>query len=614
VPVPEPIVLILGGVAVYSWLKNRQTAAPTETQLADEPAAVTAGNTPLATIPSGSLATNGSAIATAEGVPIGDVMAVPPPPDGTYLTVPSDLVAALDNQTALMFRAYARLNPDDLEAFLTKYSDRVVLRNDLYFEILTEGPPGADDIQITPGMLTSMGSAAYRVGQALNGVAAGKSVDLFGTAASVAGAIPGVDENLVSSLQGMAMGYRVITSITDVMSVATNAGVEITNLTGLMQLGGAVGAYPGLAALPLSGVLMGVGLVVDIGFTIISDKPDLQKAVDVALDVASLCVLFIPVIGLVIALVIQLVKFIIDLFGEQLFGGGMTKEQKEMIEAAKYGERLNPMYPQLAAAYTPRELWRTIVQWGSGYCGGVHIVAMSVVLKLKAGDTFMVNGSPYTVPPNPEAAQRSGDGTVAWLAFGDNEQPGGCYWFKGTPFERITNDEQAWALGAYAAKNGTAASAQVGVSDYLTTQFEQPTMDIIQARATPMGEFVLKHKLSLDQIDQIALEYRAQPHLNELAVAFGWPTWQEHFGSVVEPEWRAFSLTTAEGSLSDFAKRNGYTTMYAFREVALRPFESLWQRGQAALRTAQTRLLAAQSASVDLYAQQHWLAQSSSAP
>jgi hypothetical protein len=580
----EPVLLIVGGLALYNYLKGSASVSVPPQQLAEHPATATAGSQPISgdasgTGPDAPLATLGSNVAAEIGAPL-TVVNTDPAPVGAIIaevdaTAPPDLVAALDNDTALAMRAYAALNPDDFAAWLDRYADRIVLRNDYYLEALT-GPPPERGFELTPAMLAGLGNASYKVIQALNGVYVGKSVDIFGLGASVAGQIPGVDPNLLSGLQAAAMSYRAITGITDVMTVV-NAfpNVSFFELGGMAA--GGVTAYPGLAALPMAGVLMAVGLVVDIGFTIIGNKPDLQKAVDVALDVASLAVLFIPVIGIVIAIVIQLVKFIIDLFGEELFGGGMTKEQKEMIEAAKYGEKLNPMYGELAGAYTPRELWRTIVQWGSGYCGGVHVVAMSVNLALKAGDVVLVGGQPYTVPAD------------TFLGFGDNEQPGGCYWLATTPFRNITNDEQAWALGAYASVNGIVAGAQVGVRESMQVQFEDPTQKLIAARAAPMREFLIKHRLSLDQIDQIALEYRAQPHLTALATAFGWPTWQEHFAWIVEEEWERFNDTITNATLRDFAGVNGYGSMYAFRAAALAPFESLWSRASAALAAARAR-------------------------
>lgn len=580
---PEPITVIAVGALVWGMLKSKQplsSAAPGTQQaqtLAESPAAATASAQPISADASGTgpdapMATNTSIANQGAGVTLATS------PQATV--IPSDLVAALDNETALYMRAYAALNPTDFQAFLDRYADRVVLRNDLFFERVT-ADPSAPPIEPSPQMLVSMGNAAYKVAQAINGVAVGRSVDIFGVAASAAGQIPGMNPDMISALQGSALAYRAITSFADVLA-AVPASVQVIDLT-TMSLGVVAGGYPGLAALPLSGVLMGVGLVVDIGFTIIGDKPDLQKAVDVALDVASLAVLFIPGIGLLIAVVIQLVKFIIDLFGDDLFGGGMSHEQREVLETARYGENLNPMFPQLADCYTPRELFRTIIAWGSGYCGGIHVVAMSVNLVLRAGDQLLVGGEVYTVPED------------MLLGFGDNDQAGGCYWLASTPFARISNDEQALALARFASVNGIFAMAQAGIADWRKEQFNDPTEKLISARSAPMKDFVDKYHLSLDQIDQIALEYRAQPHLNALATSFGWPTWQEMFGELVAAEWATFIFSVAHATLSDFAKQNGYPTVYAFRAAAFATWESYYTRVQQAGSRLYQNALTAQS-------------------
>lgn len=592
---PEPVTLIVGGLALYAYLKGT-ASVPAAIVNPQAPAGSTAQNQPISgdaggTGPGAPMDTLGSAVASEIGAPLTAVVVDPAPVAAVIAevdaTAPADLVAALDNDTALAMRAYAALNPDDFQGFLDRYADRLVLRSDLMIEALTNPPE--QGFELTPKMLMGLGNASYKVIQAFNGVAVGKSVDLFGVGASVAGQLPGINPDLVSGLQAAAMGYRAITSMTQVMGIAAANNVAVTELMswGASSLG-TVGAYPGLAALPLSGVLMAVGLVVDIGFTIIGNKPDLQKAIDVALDVASLAVLFIPVIGVVIAVVIQLVKFIIDLFGEDLFGGGLSEEQQDMIEAAKYGEKLNAMFPMLADAYTPRELLRTIIEWGSGYCGGRHVVAMAVSLAFRAGDTFMAGGQLVTIPPEM-------DGMT--FGFGDNEQAGGCYWIRSMPLgiAAISNDEQAWLLAVYGALGDRIiAGAQVGVRDWLKEQFNTPTENLIAARATPLREFIVRHGLTLDQIDQIAQEYRAQPHLNALAAAYGWPTWQEHFAWVVEAEWDTFNDTVTHGTLSDFARRHGYPTMYAFRAAALASYETYWSRAKQASRTLYQNALAAQ--------------------
>lgn len=595
---PEPITIVLVGAAIYAWMKQPANTVVTPAALAAAPSASTAALQPISvagagTGPAAPLATPTSA-ANIGMAPINSVMVASVVLDPARV-VPSDLVAALDTESALAMRAYVALNPADFQAFLDRYADRLQLRNDLYLEAIQNPPePG---YELTPAMIAGLGNASYKVAMALNGVYVGRSVDVFGVGASVAGQIPGINPDLVSGLQAAAMSYRAITSMTQVLSIASTNGVSVLNFSAMT----AAGAYPGLANLAtfsqaLGPVLMAVGLVVDIGFTIIGDKPDLQKAVDIALDVASLAVLFIPVIGVVIAIVIQLVKFIIDLFGDELFGGGMTHAQREVLETARYGANLGPMFPQLADAYTPRELWSRIIEWGSGYCGGVQVVAMGINLILRAGDTMRVGGQPYTVPAD------------TLLGFG--RQP--CYWLATTPFATMTDDEQAWALAVYAPVNGILAGAQAGIADWRKEQFNDPTERLIMARATPMRDFIVKYRMSLDQIDQIALEHRAQPHLIALAAAFGWSTWQMLFASVVAPEWDTFTRTITHGSLADFARINGYPTMYAFRAAALAPFEEAWNTVIQA--SAWTTAEAAALASIGEQAAAMAWAQSYSAP
>jgi hypothetical protein len=575
----EPFTLVAGGLLLYGWLKGKgpTTATPSPAQLAATPSGSTAHLQALGTAQSGTgpdapLATTTSVV---NNIPFAQGASATPVPD---------LVSVLDNDTAMAMRAYAALNPDDFQVWLNRYADHIQLRDDLFFQAMTDPPTGG--YQPTPGMIASMGSAAYKVMQAFNGVAVGKYGDVFGAAASVAGVVPGVDPMLVKSLQGLVLGYRAFTAGVQAMNtigeIALANGVSAMDVTGSILTGGASGLTTIAAPIAsMAGVLMAVGLVVDIGFTIAGNAPDVQKAIDVALDVASLACLFIPVVGWVIAIVIQLVKFIIDLFGGDLFGGGLSHAQREAIETARYGQNLNPMFPELANAFTPRELHRAICNWTTGYCGGIHNIAMGVNLVLKEGDVVHVGGQPYTIT----AALGTGSpillppgATQITLGIVDNGANGhGCYALKGGPFEAMTNDEMAWALGMYATKNGVIAEAQAGIAEALKTQFNDPVQNTIEARAQPMANF-LAHGLSLDQIDQVALEYRAQPHLNALATAYGWPDWQHMLADVVHDEWLVFNIITTHGSLHDFALQNGYPTMYAFRAAAFATYESYWER------------------------------------
>ena len=575
---PEPVTLVLGGVALYSWLKSRGLSTSTAAALAQAPAASTAHLTPLGTQQSG----------TGTGAPLatntGNVNALPVAQSNQAVAVPADLVAVLDNDTALMFRKYAALNPSDFQAFLDRYAANIQMRDDLYFQALTNPPQGG--YQVTPGMVAAMGSAAYKVAQALNGVAVGKYGDIFGAAASAAGAIPGVSPSLIQGLQGLTLGYRAFTSgvqaLNTIGELALANGVSTLDMTAALFGAGGSGLTVGIAApiASLSGMLMAVGLVIDIGMTIAGDAPDVQKAIDVALDVASLVCLFIPVVGWVVAIVIQLVKFIIDIFGGDLFGGGLSHAQREALETARYGQNLNPIFPQIANAYTPRELFRAIVEWTTGYCGGIHNIAMGVNLVLVDGDVVTIGGRDYTIST---VALGTGQPillppgtTQTTLGIVDNGANGhGCYALKGSVFEAITNDEMALALAKYATKNGIIAEAQAGIAESMKVQFNTPVQNSIMARAAPMANLV-NHGVTLDGIDQIALEYRAQPHLNALAAGFGFATWQDLFAYVVANEWAVFNWTVTHGSLHDFAVQNGYQTMYAFRAAALATYEDAY--------------------------------------
>lgn len=589
----DPVTLVAVGVVAYKFLRG---ASPDSS---DQTLALTPGRTTAALLPLGTQGAGTSSQAplanttTREGIPLGEAMQDPAlGPDQIIIhpgdqvindaqghllyVVPGDLAARLDNETAMMLRAYVALDPPDFHAWLDRYARYIVLRNDMHLEKLENPIDPNESFQPTPAMLARMGNAAYKIGQAINGVAVGRSVDLFGVGASAAGAIPGMEPNLVTALQAAALTYNAIQAIAALNGVSMNL---VSALSGGAFLGTVTAdAYLGLANVgvgvqALGPVLMAVGLVVDIGFTIIGNKPDMQKAVDVALDVASLVCLFIPVIGWVIAIVIQLVKFIIDLFGDDLFGGGgADHDLREALETARYGANLNPMFPQIVNALTPRELLRSVFEWGAGYCGGKHIVAMAVFLRLKAGDRLTVAGQPYTVPK---------DIGIGYLYPGCPSLP--------QPYRQMSYDELAWALAVYAPINGVQAEAQAGIAESLKTQFNVPTQNLIKARAKPLREFLVTYHLSLDQIDAIVLEYRAQPHLQAMAQAFGWHvvdhgvegSWQVWLGSIVHAEWDAFNSFTTHGTLSDFAARQGYPSMYALRAAALRSWETVYARVEA---------------------------------
>lgn len=563
----EPVTLVLIGAAAYSYFKGKG-AVISKAELPSQ--APTSNDLPILAGPTGQPLSTGASgtgpdapLATNTGLANPITILDSQPPAVQVVPIPP-LALVLDNATAIALRQYALLDPDGFRIFLDRYADYFVLRSDQFIEMLTD-PPAAG-FQATPGMIANMGIAAYKVVQGLNGVAAGQYGDIFGVAATTAGQIPMINPDLLKSLQGLALGYRAYTAamtVGDIASIAAANGVGMMDVTSSMLAGGGVSGSMAMAPIAsFAGVLMAVGLCVDIAFTIIGDRPDVQKAVDIALDAASLVCLFIPIVGWVVAIVIQLIKFIIDCFGEQIFGGGMTKTQHDMIEAAKYGEQLSPMWPILADSLTPRELWLHIVQWGSGYCGGAHTVAVAVWINLKAGDVIVIAGKLVTIDQD------------RMLNFGTQ----GCYWLRGTIFESMTNDEQALALATFGATDGRiGAQAQVGIMESMKSQFNIPTVNIIQARCAPMANFV-KHGVTLDGMDQIVAEFRAQVPLNNLAKMFKYETWQTMIGTVLASEWTTWAGSTPHGSLHDFAVSLHQPTMYALRAVAFQSYQVIFDR------------------------------------
>src|SRR6266849_2611000 len=298
---PEPITIFIVGSAAWAFLR-RQGTPPAEvarvlpgapgsggSRLAG-PATAGAGGQPLSTAASGTGPTAPLATLTAvvNGVPIGAV------PTATIRGIPP-LAVVLDNDTALLMRQYAALHPEDFQVFLDRYADFIVLRDDMFFEALTDPPAGG--YKPTPMMAVSLGAATYKVVAAFNGVAAGNYGDLFGVASTVAGNLPGLNPDFVHALQGLTLGYRAYSaalSVVDLQAIAVANGVSLIDVTGTMvetaQALGTAGTATVSMVTPLSsftggltlgGALMVVGLSVDIAFTIIGNAPDLQKAVDV---------------------------------------------------------------------------------------------------------------------------------------------------------------------------------------------------------------------------------------------------------------------------------------------------------------------------------------------
>jgi hypothetical protein len=297
-----------------------------------------------------------------------------------------------------------------------------------------------------------------------------------------------------------------------------------------------------------------VGLVVDMVFTVLGNASDAQKAFDTALDAVLIACLWIPVYGWALALVVGIIKMIGDLFG---FSQGLTHAQREALERARYGDALAPMLADLAHAFSPREMVRVLMDWGSGACGGTHAVAMA----------------PY---------MRDAQTGQLWY-FGN----AGCYYWaqaRGVQYRGqvldgapLSLDAQALALVQY---GGTdfAAEAQVGIREDLKTIFNEQ----IVARVTqklPFWQGILAQGGTLDTLDVVAEEIRLTPDLTALAAFYGWASWQAGLAAMLQPQWTAYhDAHLTGGTLSDFARQHGYPDLRAWRTALFAPLWPAWQR------------------------------------
>src|SRR5574342_1193197 len=97
---PEPVTLVIGGIALYGLLKPK--AVPTPAQVAAAPAASTSGLQPVSVVPAGSMATpTGTVNNQVAGVTLGATIAGPLPVQPDQRAAPTDIVAVLDNDTAM---------------------------------------------------------------------------------------------------------------------------------------------------------------------------------------------------------------------------------------------------------------------------------------------------------------------------------------------------------------------------------------------------------------------------------------------------------------------------------------------------------------------------------
>ena len=106
----------------------------------------------------------------------------------------------------------------------------------------------------------------------------------------------------IGAAQALIGGYEVPADVAAGLEIAYGAGP--TSAESLMTTLG--------PALRIAGI---IGAAASIGFTIASDKPDMQKGIESALDAASVAALWIPVYGWAVAAGAQAVKFILGFTG-----------------------------------------------------------------------------------------------------------------------------------------------------------------------------------------------------------------------------------------------------------------------------------------------------------
>jgi len=151
----------------------------------------------------------------------------------------------------------------------------------------------------------------------------------------------------------------------------------------------------------LGDVLSVVGPVVTIVvacvsmyFTITGNLPDYQKAIYCALDAASIAAVFIPVVGWIVAAVIQIVKFVL----QKVLGQAKSHEQREAEETAyllQYGA--HEMSKQIAQVMTLRQLHSVLTSWGSGSTGGTSSIAIVTSVDV-AGVRKLIGGASTIYP------------------------------------------------------------------------------------------------------------------------------------------------------------------------------------------------------------------------
>ena len=361
--------------------------------------------------------------------------------------------------------------------------------------------------------------------ESIEAVAGG--IDSFGGLEAAGGAFPG-------ELGGLE-------SAAGTGAEAATVGTETISLLG-----------PALQVLGVCAVL------IDIGFTITGDQPVAMKAINVALDVAILVCMFIPVWGWIVALVLSIVKAIIGLFA----GGGPSHAQREAEEMVWYVEHgAKPFIRLLADVRSPRELVDHMVAWTSGYCGGHNEVAIAF---------WLINAD--------DPAQRVGIGSM----HPGSDLPNECYWndlgtytnqsyYRGQNPYYMTRDDMAWALVNHGLTDLT-VRIQAGISESMRGTLDATMDEIVTKKITAWREAMLDHGLDLDDMDAIAGEQRKQPRLEKIAAYFGFESWKGLTQWHLQDYWTRYIVTHREGSLFGFAVACGYETWTELRDAVMESY------------------------------------------
>lgn len=307
-------------------------------------------------------------------------------------------------------------------------------------------------------------------------------------------------------------------------------------------------------------ILGTAGALIDIGFTIAGTMPDVQKAVNVALDAAIIVALWIPVYGWIIALVLSVVKLLVNMFG--FSSGGLTHEQREALEIQRFQEHgAHPFIIGLANQIAPREIIRYLIGWGSGYGGGVHEYAimtyLSVDYPLNTSMVYLGHHGGATAP-----------GNTPNLFYVNNlaTYPGHTRYRGMDPYQ-MTLDDMAWALVRYGATDFN-VTIQLGVTQSVKDLMNAQLDEIITRRIDLWGPLASKG-FSLDDMDALAAEWRKEKRLTAIAAFFGYPDWHELVGWQMQDLWTRYLVTTRHGSLQDFARKLGAPSWAALRDAIM---------------------------------------------